>query len=73
MLLRKHLLSATVKEISLVGFDRIVKLDFVSSSEFFGGSVKTIYAELMGRYSNVILTENGKILGGNRSKHQDSE
>lgn len=66
MLLRKHLLSATVKEISLVGFDRIVKLDFVSSSEFFGGSVKTIYAELMGRYSNVILTENGKILGGNR-------
>lgn len=66
MLLRKHLLSSTVEKIELVGFDRIVKIDFISSAEFFDAVKKTLYVELMGRYSNIILTENGKILGGNR-------
>lgn len=66
MLLRKHLLSATVTNIELVGFDRIVKIEFMSSAEFFDSVNKTLYVELMGRYSNIILTENGKILGGNR-------
>lgn len=66
MLLRKHLLSSTITEISLVGFDRIVKMDFLTSAEFTDSTVKTLYVELMGRYSNIILTENGKILGGNR-------
>ncbi len=66
MLMRKHLLSATLKKISLVGFDRIVKIDFLASAEFFDSVEKTLYVELMGRYSNIILTENGKILGGNR-------
>lgn len=66
MLMRKHLLSATLTGISLIGFDRIVKIDFTSSGEFFDAVEKSVYVELMGRYSNVILTENGKILGGNR-------
>lgn len=66
MLLRKHLSSATIEGIELVGFDRIVKIDFTASAEFFDAVRKTVYVELMGRYSNVILTENGKILGGNR-------
>lgn len=66
MLMRKHLLSATVTGISLVGFDRIVKIDFLASAEFFDAVKKTLYVELMGRYSNIILTENGKVLGGNR-------
>ena len=66
MLLRKHLSAATLDGISLVGFDRIVKIDFTASGEFFDAVKKTLYVELMGRYSNVILTENGKILGGNR-------
>ena len=66
MLMRKHLLSATVTSVSLVGFDRIVKIDFLSSGEFFDATKKTLYVELMGRYSNVILTEDGKVLGGNR-------
>lgn len=66
MLLRKHLLNATLNQISLVGFDRIVKIDFTTGGEFFDGEEKTLYVELMGRYSNIILTEKGKILGGNR-------
>ena len=66
MLMRKHLLSATVLGVELIGFDRIVKIDFLASGEFIDAVKKTLYIELMGRYSNVILTENGKVLGGNR-------
>ena len=66
MLLRKHLLSATIKGVSLVGFDRIVRIDLIPSAEFFDSPEKRLFVELMGRYSNVILTENGKVLGGNR-------
>ena len=66
MLLRKHLLNATVDKIGLVGFDRIVKIDFTAYCEFALNVKKTLYVELMGRYSNIILTENNKVLGGNR-------
>ncbi len=66
MLMRKHLLSATITNVELIGFDRIVKIDFMASGEFFDSVKKTLYVELMGRYSNIILTEDGKILGGNR-------
>ncbi len=66
MLLRKHLLSGTIEHISLLGFDRIVKIEVSPSLEFFDSEKKVLYVELMGRYSNVILTENGKVLGGNR-------
>ena len=38
----------------------------MASGEFFDAVEKSLYVELMGRYSNIILTENGKILGGNR-------
>ena len=43
MLMRKHLLSATVESISLVGFDRIVRIDFLSSAEFFDSVKKTVF------------------------------
>ncbi len=66
MLLRKYLLSATIDSISLVGFDRIVKIELSPSNEYFDSEKKRLYVELMGRYSNIILTENGKVLGGNR-------
>ena len=66
MLLRKHLLSSTILGVQLIGFDRIVKIDFLTSNEFTDSVVKSLYIELMGRYSNIILTENNRILGGNR-------
>ncbi len=66
MLMRKHLLSATILGMEVVGFDRIIKIDFLASGEFFDSVKKTLYVELMGRYSNIILTEDGKVLGGNR-------
>ncbi len=66
MLMRKHLLSATIDGISLVGFDRIVKINLTASGDFFDERKKMLYVELMGRYSNIILTEDGLVVGGNR-------
>lgn len=66
MLMRKHLLNATLLSVKLLGFDRIVEIEFLSYGEFFDSVKKVMYVELMGRYSNIILTENSKILGGNR-------
>ena len=45
MLMRKHLLSATILGVELVGFDRIVKIDFLSCGEFFDAVKKTLYIE----------------------------
>ncbi len=64
--LRKHLLSATLDSISLVGFDRIIKIDFTVTQEFSSPTKKSLYVELMGRYSNLFLTQDGKLLAGNR-------
>lgn len=66
MLLRKHLLGATISRIEIVGYDRVVKITCLAGGEFSDFEEKVLYVELMGRYSNIILTENGKVLGGNR-------
>lgn len=72
MLLRKHLLSSVIKNFSIVGFDRIVKIDFETRAELSDVKTVTLYVELMGRYSNAILTENGKILSSNRGSFSGS-
>lgn len=55
MLLRKKLAGARIEKISLVGFDRIIKIDFKGKNEMSDEVSNTLYIELMGRYSNVIL------------------
>jgi predicted ribosome quality control (RQC) complex YloA/Tae2 family protein len=66
MLLRKHLLSAEINKIELLGFDRIVKITLTSRADFKDDKTMVLYVELMGRYSNIILTENDLVLGANR-------
>ncbi len=62
MLLRKHLQSAEILAVSLLGFERILRFRFRSVSDF-SASEKDLYLEVMGKYSNLILAENGVILG----------
>lgn len=62
MLLRKHLLGAEILDVRQVGFERIIEMDFFCQADFFAGK-RTLVCELMGKYSNLILTEEGKILG----------
>jgi predicted ribosome quality control (RQC) complex YloA/Tae2 family protein len=62
MLLRKHLQGAEILAVRQHEFERIVEIDFHCTTDF-SESKRTLHCELMGKYSNVILTENGVILG----------
>lgn len=62
MLLRKHLQGAEILDVRQHEFERIIEIDFHCTTDF-SESRRTLHCELMGKYSNVILTENGVILG----------
>ncbi|MBR7185946.1 MAG: NFACT family protein [Clostridia bacterium] len=62
MLLRKHLSGAQIASVSLVGFERILLFTLIGSTDF-SRTEKLLYLEVMGKYSNLVLTENGIILG----------
>ncbi len=63
MLLRKYLLGGEIANITLVNEDRIVKIDFSCENDFLGKTLNTLYLEIMGKYSNVFLVEDDKIVG----------
>lgn len=62
MLLRKHLQNAEITDVEQVGFERMIRFDFDCFSEFSSAKMN-LYCEIMGKYSNVILCENGVIVG----------
>ena len=62
MLLRKHLAGGRLLDIRMEPGERIVFFDFQCVNEM-GDLVKnTLAAELMGRYSNLVLVQDGRIL-----------
>ncbi|MBE7086071.1 MAG: fibronectin/fibrinogen-binding protein [Clostridiales bacterium] len=62
MLLRKHLLGAEILDVRQYAFERIVEIDLHCTTDF-SQSTRTLHCELMGKYSNIVLTEKGVILG----------
>lgn len=62
MLLRKHLSNAEITSVSQLPFERVVMLDFDCTSEFERLKMR-LYVELMGKYSNAVLTKDGIICG----------
>lgn len=63
MLLRKHLMGGKILSVSQEGFERIVKIGIESYDEMGYLSEKTLIVEIMGKHSNIILTDkDGKIL-----------
>lgn len=63
MLLRKKLMGAKLLEIRQPQLERLLHFDFDSINELGDHVVLTLTMEIMGRYSNVILSdENGKIV-----------
>ncbi len=64
MLLRKHLEGNVIESINQVQMERIIHMDFKGRNELGDLTSKRLIIELMGRHSNVILTdlESGKIL-----------
>jgi len=62
MLLRKHLQNAEITDVECVKGERIIYFDFLCFSEFKTTTMR-LYFEIMGKYSNAILTEEGIIVG----------
>ena len=62
--LMKHALRGQITAIEQVGLDRILKLTIAPTSDVLEASPKSIIAELMGKYSNIILVDeaSGNIL-----------
>ena len=62
MLLRKHLQGAEIIKIEQYGFERIVEITLHCTGDFSDCN-RTLVCEVMGKYSNVVLVENGVVLG----------
>lgn len=70
MLLRKHLQSGKITAVEQTGFERIIKISIESYNELGDLTQKHLITEIMGRHSNIILTDNeGKIIDS--VKHVD--
>ena len=62
MLLRKHLQNAEILSVRQHDVERIIELTLHCTTDFSECN-RVLHCELMGKYSNVVLTENGVILG----------
>ena len=74
MLLRKHLTGGRLLDVSMEPGDRIVYFTFQCTNEMGDLVRNTLCAELMGRYSNLVLVQNGKIIDAlKRVDFEDSD
>lgn len=62
MLLRKHLGSGRLLGIRQDGLERILYFDFECVNEIGDIVTNTLIAEIMGRFSNIILVRNGRVI-----------
>ena len=70
MLLRKHIQGADILGVDTPGFERILRFRLLCHSEF-RETERFLIAEIMGKYSNIILLENGVILGALKTTSLD--
>ncbi len=62
MLMRKHLLGARIADVYQVNGDRILAVEFDCVDELGDPVKKTLYLEMMGRYSNLTLVGAGGVI-----------
>lgn len=72
MLLRKHLQNAEILEVRQHEFERIIEL-VVHCTTDFSECDRVLHCELMGKYSNVVLTEKGVIWGALKTTALESK
>ena len=74
MLMRKHLTGGKLLDVRMEPGDRIVYFEFQCTNEMGDLVRNTLCAELMGRYSNLVLVQNGKIIDAlKRVDFEDSD
>lgn len=57
MQLRKHLTGATISDVRMYGFERVIEIEFSAFDEMGFACKKFIQTEIMGKYSNLVFTE----------------
>lgn len=62
MLLRKHLIGGKISNIEMYGLERLVKINIETINDFNEIEIKSLIIELIGKHSNVILTNNKNII-----------
>ena len=62
MLLRKHLIGGRISNISMLGLERLINIEVETINEFNEIEIKTLIIELMGKHSNIILTNPQNII-----------
>lgn len=63
MVLRKYLSQGYIESIEQAGYDRIVRIQIKGRNELGDAKELSLYAELMGKYANLVLVdEEGKII-----------
>lgn len=60
MLLRKHLSGAKLSGVKQIGFERVCELVFETRDEMGFACTRYLIAEIMGKYSNLIFTDQNK-------------
>jgi len=73
MFLRKHFEGGTLLSVSQHDLDRIVELKIIKTNEFGDRVCKYCYIELMGKNSNLIITDDNKIIIDSLRKNGISE
>ena len=71
MLLRKHLLGGEILSVRQYKFERILEITVHCTGDF-SSCDRVLHAEIMGKYSNLTLTENGAILGALKPSSLDT-
>ncbi len=74
MLMRKHLTGGRLLDVRMEPGDRIVYFEFQCTNEMGDLVRNTLCAELMGRYSNLVLVQNSRIIDAlKRVDFEDSD
>ena len=71
MLLRKQLTGGRVMDVRQVGGDRVLHIDFDVTDELGDHVLRRLVLEIMGRHSNLILTDGSRILDAARRVSED--
>ena len=66
MVMRKYVKKAIILDIKTMGYDRTIKFDFRGRGELGEEKIISLYVELMGKYSNMILVDGKKIIDSHR-------
>ena len=73
MNLRKHLTGAKIEKIYNIPYDRIIVFELLTKNDLKDEENLKLYIELMGKYSNIVLTDNeDKILSAIKTLSFDS-